>query len=376
MKRAILVLEDGTTFEGRACGAAGEAFGRCVYNTSAAGYQEALSSPSSAGNVIAFTYPEIGAYGVNSGDAESGRIHAAAAVFKRLSPAPSSWRAEGSLRDYLVKNRVVAAENMDTRAVLRHIRKRGEMNCILTTKQGTAGGVLKRLKSFKARPAADAPVKKEYTWPAAKTLQLIKIFNKESSYIRIVKKPGKFRVAVIDCGVNESFLRMLASAGCGPVVMPAQAKAEQLLKRGIDGVFISNGPGGPALREGVAAEVRKVAGKKPILGIGLGCQILALALGGKVYEMKSGHRGANHSVKNLRTGSVEVVSQDHGYAIDKKSFPKNSGVSITHINLNDGTVEGIEAAKLKCFGVQYYPQARPGAHDAPYVFGKFIDYMR
>ncbi|MCE5301000.1 MAG: glutamine-hydrolyzing carbamoyl-phosphate synthase small subunit, partial [Spirochaetia bacterium] len=358
----------------------GEVFGRIVFNTSVSGYQEILTNPSANGQVISITYPEIGAYGVNGEDSESVKVHAAGLIVKRGRGCVSNWRATGTLEDFLVKNGVTAADNIDTRKLLRHIRKNGEQKCILTTRPAAKNALLKKLKDT-ANPADGDLIKrvstaKKYAYDSSKKLVPLGLFPKEAQYLKVSDNKINYKVAVIDCGVKTSLLAMLASANCEPVVFPATVKAAELLK-GFNGVLVSNGPGDPEAAPYVAETVNEILGKVPVLGIGMGCQLLAIALGGRTYRMVSGHRGGNHSVKNTMTGAVEVVSQNHGYAIDGESFDgSTSRVRITHVNLNDMTVEGIEAASLKAFGVLYYPQAGPGAHDASYVFNRFIGYMK
>jgi carbamoyl-phosphate synthase small subunit len=353
-------------------------FGTAVFNTSVCGYQEILTNPSSKGQVISITYPEIGAYGVNKDDVESPKIQASGLILKRACNYDSNWRSEGRLPEYLKKNSVVGAENIDTRMLLRHLRKSGEIKCVLTTKAGSKAALLKKLKAA-ANPVetdlvAEVTAKEKYDWDMSKKVGGLGLFPKEMTYLKVSDNKQKLKVAVIDCGVKYAFLQMLASANCAPSVFPASVKAEEITG-GFDGVMVSNGPGDPAIPSYISGEIKKLLGKIPMLGIDLGSQLLAIALGAKTYKMPAGHRGGNHSVKNLETGAVEVVAQNHGYAIEAESL-KKTGVKVTHINLNDKTIEGIDAASQKAFGVQYYPQARPGAHDAPYVFGKFIDLMK
>jgi carbamoyl-phosphate synthase small subunit len=378
MKKALLMLEDGAVFEGVSFGAEGETFGTAVFNTSVSGYQEILTNPSSRGQVISITYPEIGAYGVNYEDVESPMIQASGLIVKRACTYESNWRARGRLPDYLKKNKIIGVENLDTRALLRHLKKSGEQKCVLTTKPGTKAALLKKLKAavnpVETDLVADVTTKEKYIWDATKKITGLGLFAKEETYLKISDNKQKFKVAVIDCGIKYAFLQMLSSANCAATVFPASVKAEELFD-GFNGVMISNGPGDPSVPGYITSEIKKLLGKIPVMGIDIGCLLLAIALGGKTHKMKAGHRGGNHSIKNLETGAVEVAAQNHGYAVDAASL-KKAGVKVTHINLNDNSVEGIAAPEQKVFGVQYYPQARPGAHDAPYVFNKFIDLMK
>lgn len=378
MKKALLVLEDGTVFEGASFGADGEVFGTAVFNTLVSGYQELLTNPSSKGQVISITYPEIGAYGVNDEDVESPKVHASGFIVKRACTYDSNWRAKGKLPEYLKKNKVVAVENLDTRALLRHLKNSGEQKCVLTTKPGSKAALLKKLKAavnpVETDLVAQVTTKEKYMWDMSKKITGLGLFAKEETYLKISDNKQKFKVAVIDCGVKYTFLSMLASANCAAAVFPASVKAEELLQ-GFDGVMVSNGPGDPSVPSYVTEEIKKLLGKIPVLGIDLGCLLLAAALGAKTYKMPAGHRGGNHSIKNLETGAVETAAQNHGYGIDAASL-KKAGAKVTHMNLNDKSVEGIEAPSKMAFGVQYYPQARPGAHDAPYVFNKFIALMK
>ena len=381
MREAILMLEDGKFFKGASVAASGETTGMIVYNTADIGYQEIITDPVSKGLIICFAFPEIGNYGINPVDNESNRIHCHGIVAKQISKVTSNWQATGSFIDFLKKQKIIAMEKVDTRAVVRHIIKKGEMKCILSTIDFNPKSLIKKIRKAMDIDdidlASSVSTKKIYKWSKKEKLIPLNVFEKEEQYMKISDNKTSLKVVVVDCGVKESFLRMLASCNLDAVVVPIKIKAQDILKMKPDGILISSGPGNPGKIDFLVEEIKKILGKKPILGIGLGHQILALSLGGKVYKMKSGHRCINHSVRNVITDSVEVVSQNHGYVVAPDSFTKSKyKVKVTHINLNDGTIEGIEAPAIKSFSVQYHPLPRPGAHDAPFVFNKFIKNMK
>jgi len=377
MKKAILMLQDGKCFEGVSAAASGETTGKIVYNTADVGYQEIITDPTCSGLVVCFAFPEIGNYGINPYDNESDKIHCAGIIAKQISRVTSNWRAKESFRDFLTKQKIVAMERVDTRAVVKHVIKNGEMKCILSTIDFDKRSLMKKLNhatdTDDADLASETSTKKIYKWDRKEKLIALDVFEKEKQYIKISDNKTRLKIVVIDCGVMESFLRMLNSCNCDVTVVPVKTKAADILKLKPDGIFISNGPGNPEKYDFLVEEIKKLLGKKPVLGIGLGHQIFGLALGGSTYKMKSGHRCINHSVKNLDTNAVEVVSQNHGFAVAPDSFKKSKyKVRITHVDLNDKTVEGIEVSAIKSFSVQYHPLPRPGAHDAPFVFNKFI----
>lgn len=379
MSKALLMLDDGKFFEGISVASSGEAIGQIVYNTADVGYQEIITDPTTKGQIICFAFPEIGNYGVNNEDAESKQIHCSGIIAKQISKISSNWRAKDNFINYLKRHRIIAMSGVDTREIVKYISKKGERKCILSTIDLNHKSLLAKLKNSpnpdKIDLASTVSTKKIYKWN--KKLISINTFEKEKEYIKISDNNRKFKIVVIDCGVKESFLRILASINCNIYVVPINTSADKILKMKPDGIFISNGPGNPETLNFLVEEIKKILEKKPILGIGLGHQILSIALGGTIYKMKSGHRGFNHSIKNLYTKSVEVVFQNHGYAVSDNSFSKSRyKVKITHINLNDGTVEGIEAPEINAFSVQYHPLPRPGAHDAPFIFNKFIKYMK
>jgi carbamoyl-phosphate synthase small subunit len=368
--RAYLVLADGTVFPGMPYGARGVAVGEAVFTTTMTGYQEVLTDPSYKGQIVTMTAPEIGNVGVNALDAESvdGKPHASGFVVREASPLPSSWRAEQSLDAYLAEHGIVAIRGVDTRKLTRHLRDAGSQNAAIG--EGPVDVLLRR-----AREAPDMA-----------GLDLVKLVTPKEPY-RFAEGRGAWRVpsserpsparshhvVAIDYGVKKNILRCLVDSGCKVTVVPASTSAGEILASDPDGIFLSNGPGDPAA-VGYAVETLKgLLGKKPIFGICLGHQLLALALGGKTYKLKFGHRGANQPVKDLATGRIEITTQNHGFCVDLGSLP--TGIESTHVHLNDGTSEGLAAKKLSAFSVQYHPEAAAGPHDALYLFERFTAAM-
>ena len=357
--KGVVVLEDGTYFYGYSFGAEGERFGEVVFNTSMTGYQEILTDPSYKEQIVTMTYPLIGNYGVNSQDVESSKVQVEGFLVRERSRIVSNYRAEESLDSYLKKYNIVALEGIDTRALTRHIRLQGAMRGVISTVDLDIKRLKKKLSEYPGLVGRDivrdvAP-KEPYVW-------------KEEG------KSYRKKVVAIDCGIKFNILRLLNKVGCEVVVVPPWSTKEDVLSYNPDGVFISNGPGDPAPLTYVIELVANLLGEIPIFGICLGHQILALALGGKTYKLKFGHRGANQPVKNLTTGRVEITSQNHGFAVDTDSL-KGKGVSVTHINLNDNTLEGMYHKKYRAFSVQYHPEASPGPHDAEYLFELFVKLM-
>ncbi|MGE5588620.1 MAG: glutamine-hydrolyzing carbamoyl-phosphate synthase small subunit [Clostridia bacterium] len=442
--KALLVLEDGFWLEGKAFAGSGEAYGEVVFNTSMSGYQEIITDPSYKGQIVAFTYPLIGNYGANELDAESARPQVEAVIVREYSRFASNWRATRTLLDYLKANGVLGIEDVDTRALTRHVREAGAMRGVVSTTDLDRESLLHKVCSYPGLVGQDmvrrVTCAREYTWNTS----------------------GQWRVVAFDFGIKRSILRMLEGAGCQVTVVPAYTPAEDILARDPDGIFLSNGPGDPAGVPGVVEEVAKLVGRRPIFGICLGHQILGLALGLSTFKLKYGHRGANHPVKNLHTGRVEITSQNHGFCVHTPALPMSrqvdgtpatsvpataaavsaataaggslggadaaappgsalpamptmpavpavptvptlptmpavpaapsmpatpatpiastapgapAAIRITHVNLNDGTVEGMEVPGLLCFSVQYHPEASPGPHDSRYLFEKFVDMM-
>jgi carbamoyl-phosphate synthase small subunit len=362
---ARLLLEDGTYFEGRSFGAPGTALGEVVFNTAMMGYQEILTDPSYHFQLVAMTYPQIGNYGVNPKDFESRRIYAAGFIIREYSPVVSHWQAHKSLDAYLKNYGVVGISEVDTRALTRHLRDCGAQMGMITTTDELLETLLQRLKDGQKLVGRDIvqeiTTPSPYSWPLGEETRSIQ------------DKP--YRVAVYDFGVKFSILRSLYAHGCELRIFPAHALPQELLDWNPDGIFLSNGPGDPEPVEYAVASIGYLLGKKPIFGICLGHQILGLALGGRTQKLKFGHHGANHPVKFLPSGAVEITAQNHGFIVDIDSLPQNE-VEITHINLNDGTLEGLRHKSLPVFSVQYHPESAPGPHDSRYLFERFVREMK
>jgi len=369
----IIALEDGTILRGRGFGQEGWVAAEMCFNTSMTGYEEILTDPSYRGQVVALTCPEIGNTGINPEDEESDRVQAAGLLVRRLARRASNWRNRESLEVYLQRNRVPAVEGVDTRALTRKLRTQGAMKGVLATNGMSGEEAVKKAREWAGLGATDyvgeVTVKKSFDWdPEGKDFPG-KLGNEKKKMPAI-----RHRVAAIDCGMKRNILRLLRAEGIQPVVFPAKAKSGEILQANVDGVFLSNGPGDPSVPTYVHATVRELIGKKPIFGICLGHQMLAHALGAKTFKLKFGHRGGNQPVKDLTTGKVSITSQNHGYAVDPKSLPAGRAV-MSHVNLNDGTCEGIRLVSGDAFSVQYHPEAAPGPHDAAYFFRQFSDLL-
>ncbi len=370
---AALVLADGTVLWGLGAGAFGQAVGEVVFNTAITGYQEVLTDPSYAGQIITFTFPHIGNVGANPEDFEATNVAARGCILRADVTDPSNWRSTQHLDKWLISQNIIGITGIDTRALTRRIRSLGAPNGTIV--HGQDGKI-----------DLDAALAAAQSWPGLEGMDLAKEVTCSQSYTweqtewRLGRNFGhqnspKYHVVALDFGAKRNILRCLAGAGCRVTVLPAQATAEDILRLKPDGVFLSNGPGDPAATgEYAVPAIRGVLDKgKPLFGICLGHQMLALALGAKTYKMDIGHRGANHPVKDLVTGKVEITSQNHGFAVDEASLP--SGVTITHRSLFDGTVEGLSVDGRPVFSVQYHPEASPGPQDAHYLFRRFVDLM-
>ena len=366
--RALVMLEDGTHFWGWSFTGPGEAFGEMVFNTAMTGYQEILTDPSYKGQIVAMTYPLIGNYGVNSEDSESLAIQVEAFVVREYQPHYSNFRAEKSLAEWLSENGVLAVEGVDTRALTRHVRLFGAMKAGITTEDLDPKRFLERVKESPGLVGRDlvreVTCRRPYRWRAGRMEEGVSEFSGED----------RIRIAVLDCGLKLNQLRLFEERGCECVVFPAETPAERILAADPHGIFLSNGPGDPAAVPYVVETVKKLLGKRPLFGICLGHQMLGQALGASTYKLKFGHRGANHPVKDLTTGRIEITSQNHGFCVRAEELPPE--VEVTHINLNDGTLEGIRHREIPAFSVQYHPENAPGPHDAVYLFDRFLETIR
>jgi carbamoyl-phosphate synthase small subunit len=372
--QATLALENGIWYEGDAAGAAGETGGEVVFNTSMTGYQEILTDPSYAGQIVTMTAPEMGNYGIAHEDPESRGTQVAGFVVREESPIASNWRADGTLRDYLVNNNIVAISGIDTRALTRVLRSAGVMRGIIATGEADPRVLVDRAQALPSMEGSDLVLgvtcERAFDWEPS--------ISPEDEFAPAAlprrRRRRNLRVAAYDYGMKWNILRRFHAYGCDVRVFPATAPASELLAAGPDGVFLSNGPGDPAvLSYAISNAKHLIAADVPTFGICLGHQVLSLALGGETYKLKFGHRGANHPVKELETGKVEITSQNHGFAVDPKSLPPD--VKVTHLNLYDGTVEGLRHTKQPVFCVQYHPEAAPGPHDADYLFNQFVEEM-
>lgn len=366
MKKAYLVLSDGTVFEGASFGADGTCEGEVVFNTSITGYQEILTDPSYYGQMVAMTYPLIGNYGINSEDFESDKVWLSAFIVKEYSHIYSNYRADKSLGDFLKEQGVIGIEGIDTRMLVRHIREQGSMNAIISTEIDDVEKLKQMAAAIKSIEGQDyvqhVTCKKAYKWTQ-------KTWTLEDGYTDVVN-PSKHIVAV-DFGIKKNILRYFADMGCEVAVVPANTSFEEIDSLKPDGVFLSNGPGDPEPVKYAIELAKKLIGKYPLFGICLGNQILGLAMGGKTYKLKFGHHGGNQPVKDYETGRVEITAQNHCFAVDVDSL--GDKVEVTHINLNDQTVEGLKHKTHPMFSVQYHPENGPGPQDATYLFERFIN---
>ncbi len=361
--KVLIGLEDGTVMTGRSFTGAGEAVGEIVFNTSMSGYQEVLTDPSYAGQMVTMTYPLIGNYGVNDEDMESAAVHPRAFLVREYQDMPSNYRATGNLADFLRRFGILGVEGLDTRMLTRIIRTRGAMKAVVSTLDLDGGSLVRRAREWSGLEGRDMVAGVTAGAP----------FDWQQQAADGAGEP-RHRVVAFDFGIKWNQLRLLSRRGCKVRVVPATTSAEDVLAMDPDGIFLSNGPGDPAGVEGVVDNVRKLLGKKPLFGICLGHQVLGLAYGGSTYKLKFGHRGGNQPVKDLTTGRVEITSQNHGFCVDPDSLPDE--IEVTHVNLNDGSLEGMRHRELPVFSVQYHPEHAPGPHDAEYLFDRFIDLMR
>jgi len=368
--KACIALEDGTVFEGVSFTGRGETTGEIVFNTGMSGYQELLSDPSCKGQIVAMTYPLIGNYGINEEDMESGRVQVEAFIVREYCPFPSNYRSTGTLAELLQKYGVLGIEGVDTRALTRHIRTVGAMRGIVSTEDLDHASLVAKAKRSPGLVGRDLVREVTCPEPYVWTEQ-----GPRPGTAFAGAAPGRYKVVAIDYGLKHNQLRLLAERGCQVQVVPCHTDADTILGLNPDGIFLSNGPGDPAGIPGVIDTIRALLGKKPIFGICLGNQLLGLAYGGKTYKLKFGHRGINQPVKDLTTGKVEITSQNHGFCLDMATLDP-AEVELTHINLNDDSVEGIRHRRFPAFSVQYHPKNTPGLHDAICLFDRFIDAMK
>ena len=371
MNPAVLALEDGTVFEGQSFGAPVERTGEVVFNTAITGYQEVFTDPSYSGQIVVLTNPQVGNYGANENDSESSRPYIEGLAVREFSPLSSNWRSDQTAQSFLTNSGVPVISGIDTRALVLHLRSRGVMRGVLSSISTDAKELVERAKNSPSMNGLDLATRvsthQVYTWDRGAIA---------ASPSEDVGDPAetRFHVVAYDFGIKRNILRMLVQSGSRVTVVPAGTKAEDVLALTPSGVFLSNGPGDPEPLTYQAEQVRKLVGRVPIFGICLGHQILGLALGGKTYKLKFGHRGANHPVLNKVTGRVEITSHNHGFAVDPESLNLNE-IEITHMNLNDSTLEGFRHRNHPVFCVQYHPEAAPGPHDSHYLFGDFVKLM-
>ena len=373
--KAVLALEDGRIFRGRSFTGPCESVGEVVFNTSMSGYQEILTDPSYSGQMVTMTYPLIGNYGINDEDIESSRIQVKALLLKEYQKYPSNWRSQRTLADYLRANEIPGVEGIDTRALTRHIRSAGAMRAALSTRKGDPDDLVEMARRSPEMQGRDlvreVTCREPLLWreggprPLEGTIESFQWPDEQ----------GKWRVVAMDFGVKYNILRSLEKRGCTILLVPGDTGSEAISRLDPDGLFLSNGPGDPAAVTYAVETIRNQIGTRPVFGICLGHQLIGLALGGKTFKLKFGHRGGNQPVKDLATGKVEITSQNHGFCVDAASI-QNPDIELSHINLNDNTLEGLVHRRLPLFSVQYHPEASPGPHDAEYLFDRFIEMMR
>ncbi len=366
--KAILALEDGTLFEGQSLGATGRTNGEVVFNTGMTGYQEILTDPSYAGQIVTLTYPLIGNYGINPDDFESRRVQVEGFVVREAAEIASNWRSKQTLDSFLKERGIIGIQGIDTRALTRALRVRGVMMGAIST-EDTPESLLEHIRNAPGYGSKDlarqVTAEQSYRWRVGDT--------KPVSAGSVSEVKPRYHIALLDFGVKYNILRSLANLGCETTVYPCTVTAEEVLRANPDGIFLSPGPGDPEQYGYMVDTVRQLVGKKPIMGVCMGNQILGYAFGSKTFKLKFGHRGSNHPVKDLNTGRVYITSQNHGYAVDPDRL--KDGMEVAHINLNDGTVEGLRHKELPIFSIQYHPEASPGPSDSAYFFHQYINML-
>ena len=369
---ALLALEDGRVFHGKSVGAKAESYGEVVFNTGITGYQEIFTDPSYSGQIVILTNPQIGNYGANNEDSESARPYIEGLVVREFSPVASNWRSTEHAADFLAKQRIPIIAEIDTRALVRHLRTKGSMRGVVSSLESGHEKLVEKARGIPAMAGLDlatsVSTKQRYEWNRG-------VVPCSPSEILDAARESSLHVVAYDFGIKHNILRQLVQIGCRVTVVPSLTSAEDVVALKPDGVFLSNGPGDPEPLKPQIENVRKLIGRLPMFGICLGHQVLGLAIGSKTFKLKFGHHGVNHPVRNELTGKVEITSQNHGFAVDPDSLSVD-GIELTHINLNDQTVEGFRSRKDPLFAVQYHPEAAPGPHDSRYLFQEFVDLMR
>jgi len=370
--QTILALEDGRVFHGKGYGAKAECYGEVVFNTSITGYQEIFTDPSYAGQIVVLTNPQIGNYGTNPEDNEATRPYIEGLIVREFSPVSSNWRSQQVADEYLERFKIPVIADIDTRALVRHLRDCGVMRGVISSLESDVNKLVAKARSIPKMDGTDlakvVTTKHRYVWETGERS------HEPTEIVGVKDEPARFHVVAYDFGIKHNILRKLASEGCRITVVPAETKSEDVLALKPDGVFLSNGPGDPEPCTYAQDNIRRLIGRTPVFGICLGHQLVGIALGGKTYKLKFGHHGGNHPVKQLMTGKVEITAHNHNFAVDPDSLPE-SEVEKTHIDLNDGTLEGLRHRNLPLFSVQYHPEASPGPHDSYYLFKNFTRMM-